>query len=269
MPAHELGRLHEHATRPAGRVEDLALVGLDDLHDQLHDRGRREVLPALLHVGRGELPHEVLEDQPVGIALDLKRRQQPQQFAQRVIGQRPVAGGQRTGQRRVRLGNGLHGRIQLRAEVCRPGQRQQPREPCRLRQVDRPAGLVVSRTLAQPALVLRRQLGFHLLELRLHLAQCDQRQHRLGILVRPQGRVGPELVRGLEQPLAQVIEVGGHGDSLRATSKGATGRPASPTGVARTGHHRPAGWRRCECSCTAPEDCVANGVVDRPPPLRQ
>jgi len=66
----EVSRLDEHAARAAGGVVDLAVVGLDDLDDQLDDRGRCEELAALLALGGGELAEEVLVDQPESVALD-------------------------------------------------------------------------------------------------------------------------------------------------------------------------------------------------------
>ena len=54
------------------------MIRLDHFDDELHDGSRREVLAALLHERRGELAHEVLEDEAVGVALDLQRREEPQ-----------------------------------------------------------------------------------------------------------------------------------------------------------------------------------------------
>ena len=47
----EAGALHEHAARAAGRVEDAAVEGLDDLDDELDDGGGGEELAALLALG--------------------------------------------------------------------------------------------------------------------------------------------------------------------------------------------------------------------------
>ena len=71
MLVDEARALHEHAARPAGRVEDLAVEGLDDLDDQPDDRGRCEVLAALLTLGDRELAEEVLVDLAEGVALDV------------------------------------------------------------------------------------------------------------------------------------------------------------------------------------------------------
>ena len=159
------------------------MVGLDDLDDQLHDGGRREVLAALLHEGGGELAHEVLEDQTVGVALDLQRREQPQQLLQHVVRQPGVALRERSGEIRVRLSDRLHGSVQLCPEIGRAGQREQPREASVLGQEDRAPRLIVCGGGFQAALVFWRQLGVDGLELGLHLAQRDQREHRLGVLV--------------------------------------------------------------------------------------
>jgi short subunit dehydrogenase-like uncharacterized protein len=66
------------------------------------------------------------------------------------------------------------------------------------------AGLVVGRRGLQAAGEPRHQFCVDLLEARLHLAQRDQRQDRLGILIRPECAVGPELVRRLEEALGEV-----------------------------------------------------------------
>ena len=60
--AHEAGALHEHAARPARRVEDPPPERLDDLDDQLDDGGGGEELAALLPLAHGELAQEVLVD---------------------------------------------------------------------------------------------------------------------------------------------------------------------------------------------------------------
>ena len=176
--------MNEHAARAAGRIEDCAVIGLDHFDDQLHNGRGREVLAPLLHEGRRELAHEVLEDQPVSVALDLERRKQPQQLPQRVVGQPRVALRQHAREIGVGLGDSLHRGVQLRPEVGRPRQRQQPREAGVLRQKDRPAGLIVTRLRLEPARELWGKLGVNRLELRLHLAQRDQRENGLGVLIR-------------------------------------------------------------------------------------
>jgi hypothetical protein len=62
MGLDELLRLHEHAARAAGGVEDAALIGLDHLDQQADDAFRRIELAALLALGGGELAQEVLVD---------------------------------------------------------------------------------------------------------------------------------------------------------------------------------------------------------------
>ncbi len=112
VAAHELGGVNEHAARAAGRIENLAVVGLDHLDDQLHDGRGSEILTALLHEGRGELAHEILEDQAVGVASDLQRGQQAHQLAQHAIGQGAVALRHDPRQIGVILGDPLHRDIQ-------------------------------------------------------------------------------------------------------------------------------------------------------------
>ncbi|MNY78040.1 hypothetical protein D3C86_2181300 [compost metagenome] len=52
-----------------------------------------------------------------------------------------------------------------------------------------------------------RQLGIDEVELGLHLPQSDQGQNRLGVLVRAQIGVGPQLVRRLEKTACEILQV--------------------------------------------------------------
>ncbi len=60
MALDELLGLHEHATRPAAGVVDLALVRCEHFDQHLDHRGRGVELPALLALGAGELAEEIL-----------------------------------------------------------------------------------------------------------------------------------------------------------------------------------------------------------------
>ena len=60
--ADELHRLDEHAGGAAARVVDAALVRLQHLHEEPHDRARGVELAALPALGQGELLQEVLVD---------------------------------------------------------------------------------------------------------------------------------------------------------------------------------------------------------------
>src|SRR5258705_3638494 len=86
----ELRRMHKHAARAAGGIKNGAVIRLDDLDDQLDDGRRRKELTALLHIVRAQLPHEVLEDETVGITFDLQRREQTQQLLQYAVRQSRV-----------------------------------------------------------------------------------------------------------------------------------------------------------------------------------
>ena len=65
----ELRALDEHAARSAGRVEDSALIGLEDLDDEPDDGVRREVLTTALAFLRGEIGEEVLVNEAECVAL--------------------------------------------------------------------------------------------------------------------------------------------------------------------------------------------------------
>ena len=96
MAGDEVGRLDEHAARPAGGVEDLAVERFEDLDDELDDRGRGEELAAALALGHGELAEEVLVDQAEAVALDVvgQRVERAQQLDQHVVRERAVHLGQ-------------------------------------------------------------------------------------------------------------------------------------------------------------------------------
>ena len=69
----ELRALDEHAARATGRVEDAALIGLQDLDDQPDDGVGREVLTTALALLGGEVGEEVLVDEAEGVAGELGR----------------------------------------------------------------------------------------------------------------------------------------------------------------------------------------------------
>ena len=144
------------------------MIGLDDLDDELHDGGGREELAALLHVVRGELAHEVFEDEPVGVALDLQRREEAQQFLQHGVRQPGVALRQHAGEVGVGLGDALHGGVQLGPRFAVPGSASSREKRAFSGRKIAPSGLIVGRSRLQPTGVLRRQLGVDRLELGLH-----------------------------------------------------------------------------------------------------
>jgi hypothetical protein len=152
---HEGRRLHEHAARAAGRVEDAAVEGLQDLDDQPHDAGGRVEHAALLALLHGEVAEEVLVHLAKGIALQVQRGQQAQQFHQRGVGQQVVAARQHALQLGVVLLHQRHRRGDGLAQVGAFGQRQQVREPGLIGQIQHALGLIVHRL----ALVRRDALG--------------------------------------------------------------------------------------------------------------
>ena len=66
----EVRGLDKHPARAAGRVVDLAVVGLKYLDDQPDDRRGGEELATLLTFREGELAEEVLVDQPEPVTFD-------------------------------------------------------------------------------------------------------------------------------------------------------------------------------------------------------
>jgi len=87
---HELRRVHEHAARAAGGIENAAVIGLDDLHDEPHDAGRRIELAALLHFLHREAAHEILVNTAKGVPGDVERRERLDELAQDVVADRAI-----------------------------------------------------------------------------------------------------------------------------------------------------------------------------------
>lgn len=75
MPLHEVGALHKHAARAAGRIKNPPMERLDHFNDERDQGCRRVKLSTFLLFGHSELPEEVLidpaEDIPVEIHGDL------------------------------------------------------------------------------------------------------------------------------------------------------------------------------------------------------
>jgi hypothetical protein len=75
MALHEVRALDKNAARTAGRIINSSMVWLDYFDDELHERGGRIELAALLTFGQGELSEEVLvnpaEDIPIEVHRDL------------------------------------------------------------------------------------------------------------------------------------------------------------------------------------------------------
>jgi len=102
----EAGRLHEHAARAAGRVEDAAVEGFDHLGEQLDDAGGRVELAAALALAHRELAEEVFVDPAEHIAfgrLQSGAVEDFDEFGQQVLLKAKVVLGQRTLQQLVAL----------------------------------------------------------------------------------------------------------------------------------------------------------------------
>ena len=80
----EVAGLDEHASRTSRRIEDNAVVRLDDIDDCLHERRRREELAVIVGLLNGELSEEVFvdaaEDVAGGLADPLAVKQTHQVF---------------------------------------------------------------------------------------------------------------------------------------------------------------------------------------------
>jgi len=58
VPFHKRRRLHEHASRSAGRVVNEAVEGFDDLDNQFDDAGGRENSPPFCPSDMANLPRK-------------------------------------------------------------------------------------------------------------------------------------------------------------------------------------------------------------------
>ena len=128
-------RSERTSRRPARRVEDLALEGLHDLHDQAHDRGRGEVLAPLLTLSDGELAQEILVDLAEGVTLDRPehRVDGSEQSDERVVRELLVGAREHTCELRVLVLDRRHRVVDGLADVLAFGELEKLREPGVLR----------------------------------------------------------------------------------------------------------------------------------------
>jgi len=138
----EVARLHEHAARAAGRIENDAVIGLDDVDDGLDDRGWREelaiVMRALLRKLREEVFVDAAEHVAGGRAQPLGVEHAHHLFEHAAL-EACVVLRQLASERREGGFDRLHGGIERRAEVAVLRGLENDVEPRALRQVQRPA----------------------------------------------------------------------------------------------------------------------------------
>lgn len=84
---YEPGALDKHTARSAGRIQDEAMIWLDDLDDEPDQAGRGEELPSSLTLLHRELSKEVFVDFPECITFDIiwNGREDPDQFEERRV----------------------------------------------------------------------------------------------------------------------------------------------------------------------------------------
>ena len=140
MLAHELGRLHKHAARTAGRVEDVTVVGFDDLHDQLDERGGGEKLAAAMALAEGELAQEIFVDLAEGVAFDIHGNgiENLEQFKEHTVFEAVVGLGEHAAQVLVFGLDGGHGIIDFLTHIGAFGLVEQGRKAGRFGQEHHP-----------------------------------------------------------------------------------------------------------------------------------
>ena len=117
----EVARLHEHAARPAGGIEDGAVVRLDDIDDGLDDGGRREELAIVMRALLRELDQEILVDAAEHVSRGRAQRlgiEGAHHLFQDIVLEAPVILRQLAGERREPLLDGVHGGGDGRAETA-------------------------------------------------------------------------------------------------------------------------------------------------------
>ena len=212
MLGDEAGALDEHAAGAAGGVEDVAVVGLEDLGEEADDAGGGVELSPTLSLGHGELGEEVFVDAAEGVVVggdgdlgDLLEETLEQGAGEEVVGLREDAG-----ELGVLLLDGQHGGIHLRADVLGLGKVEEVVEPGLGREVEDPLGMVGIGLLDAAAPTRRgtRRRSFELgplsTEAGIGKAEEDEPEDRGGVFGGLQAGVCPELIGGIPKTLLQV-----------------------------------------------------------------
>ena len=211
----EVAGLNEHAARPARGIEDDAVVRLDDVDEDLHERGRGEELAVVLRALHGELHQEVFVDAPEDVATGGAKRlavEDAEQIFEKSVLEFRIIFGKLIEQRLEVALDSVHRLHERRAEVRALGQRQQGVVTGFLRQHERatffeigggqralghfPCGLV-RLDFAQSGVVSVRRV-----------AQEDDAQHRHTIFAGGQLGIGAEIVGGIPEIGFQMLNIG-------------------------------------------------------------
>ena len=140
----EAGALDEHAAGAAGGVEDVAVVGLEDLGEEADDAGGGVELSPTLSLGHGELGEEVFVDAAEGVVVggDRDLGDLLEEALEQGAGEKVVGLGKDAGELGVLLLDGQHGGIHLRADVLCLGEVEEVVEPGLGREIEDPLGMV-------------------------------------------------------------------------------------------------------------------------------
>jgi hypothetical protein len=212
----EVAGLDEHAPGAAGRIEDLAVIRLDDVDDHLHQRRRREELAVVVGVLDRELGQEVFVNAAEYVARgvpDLLAVEQPHEIFKHLGLEDAVILGQDAFQRLEPRFDGLHGighELGQRALAAR-GLRHDPVVASLLGQRQRPAPHVVGideLALRHPArvLVVLDLLGRRLVPIG-GVTQEDDAQVGHEIVAGGQLGVGAEVVRCRPEIRFELVDV--------------------------------------------------------------
>ena len=209
--SHEAGALDEHAAGSAGRVQDAAVIGLQDFDQQAHDAGWRVELAALLPFRPGEFAEEVFVDASEGVVVDGGGDfgDALEEFFQERAGEDFVCLGQYPAKLRIVLFNVAHRFIDRLAGIASLGQMQEPVEAGVGSEIEHPFGMV-SRRIVQAGATARGGCGLFqrrslFSESSVGEAQEDEPEDRGRVLRRSQTAIGTKLVRGGPQAIFQCV----------------------------------------------------------------
>ena len=201
---------------PDGRIEDDAVVGLDDVDDGLHERGRREELAVVVRLLDGELGEKVFVDAAEDIAgglLDLLAVEEAHQVFEHLGLEDAVVLGQHALQRLESGLDGGHGLGDKLGQVAAAGGGllHDPVVAGVLRQPERTAPEIVGRLHLALGHLAGRLIFLDLVVGRLKaiggVTEKDHAQDRHEVVAGGELRVGAEVVRGFPEVGFELFDV--------------------------------------------------------------
>ena len=211
----EVARLHEHAARAAGGIEDHAVVGLDHVDDGLDDGGRGEKLAVIVRALLRELGEEVFVDAAEHVARGRAQRlgiEGPHHLFENIVLEALVVLRQLPGKRREMLFHGVHRGGHVGAESAVLRHLQQHVIACRLGQHQGTAAGEIGLDEREVRHSASGPVGFDGLQRRVvavrRMPQEDQAQDGHEVLVRREIRIGPQPIRDPPELRLEPLDAG-------------------------------------------------------------